>query len=328
MGNAFMRERSFLKTLDLVYGVTTYPDKWLSDLDGGNPLPVICYTTIIPPADSVNIFSKLTTQERIMLNAETIELFEDRDNAMMLLSQELSYRESFFSCLIRDCQDEQPIGDRCVVDTDGFLLSSIRPTPVPDVDSFSSGDKSNSVPLECVQAAEPDKDALDDEAAHEPENEDDGKSPTFEKLDLVLYLVSPYLNCEDKILLDIAIESSSLRASPFVAAIQLCANDRVDAVVDISVDIYTDIKTNRSKEVQGSPYIGWIFGKSFNIKHRPPLALGTISRSCVCNTSLRHLYQRKSYRRLRGIARSLDDPPRKRSLTVLGYNFVHTLTMC
>lgn len=156
----------------------------------------------------------------------------------------------------------------------------------------------------------------------------DDSTATFEKLDLVLYLVSPYLKCEDKILLDVALEGSLLRTSPFVQSIGLCPNDLSDAIIDVSLDIYTDIQQHRTDCVVGSPYIGWIFGKYYGTKHHYPRVPGTVAGidECLCGTSLRHLYQRKSYRRLRGIARCLDDLPRERGRTVLGYNFVHTLT--
>lgn len=330
MGNAFMRERTFLKSLDLCYGVTTYTDKWLKDLDAGCPLPIICYTSILPSTDSVAMFSGLTTNQRIALNAETIELFEDRDNAMMILSQEISYRKDFFSYFTRDCDEEQPIGDRCIVDKNGVILASICPIPpagivdppCSEMTSLADEDKDgNDLPADDL------KDEEDGEEHHGYLAATEDDPATFEKLDLVLYLVSPYLNCEDKILLDVALEGSSVRSSPFLATSSLCENLYSDAVADISVDIYTDIQNNGAKGIVGNPYIGWIFSNSYTTKYYSLSALSpTYSRKCICSTGLRHLYRKKSYRRLRGIARSLDDIPRKRDQTVLGYNFVHTLT--
>lgn len=323
MGSAFTRERTFLKTIDLVYGITSRPDKWMADLDRGNPLPVICYTNIIVPEDSIALFGQLTTAERIALNCETIQLFEDRDNAMILLSQELSERKAFFSRFISECDDPQPIEDRCIVDEDGCLLASVPPTPMdcppaePDLHASEDNDG-----LQQQQSLREDKD-------EEVKSEKDNISTTFEKLDLILYLVSPYLNCEDKILLDVALEDSDLRQSPYLSRMNLCTNNCTEAIVDISVDIYTDILTNRDEMLVGKPYVGWIFSSNHMTRynsHRVPRSCHNLEeRGCICSTSLRHLYRRKSYKRLRGIARSLDDPPRKRSQTVLGYNIVHTL---
>lgn len=330
MSNASMRERSFLKTLDLAYGVTTYVDRWLRDLDQNKALPVICYTSIIPPEDSLEMFKNLNTRDRIAINAETIELFEDRDNAMILLSQELSYRKAFFSKFVEDCEEPQPKEDVCIVDEQGCLLASIKTTsPQRDSDNIClDGNKDTNDKMPILDSEKKDFGGADPKLAVEKGMKSESPT-TFEKLDLIFYLVSPHLDCESKILLDIALEGSSLRASPFIQNINLCPNDLEDAIIDVSLDIYSDMKKHRSSEIVGSPYIGWIFGKYYGNQHYFPRVPGTVvSRNkCICGTSLRHLYQRKSYRRLRGIARCLDDLPQKRSQTVLGYNFVHTSTM-
>lgn len=320
MSNAFSRERTFLKTLDLVYGVTTYVDRWLSDMDAKRPLPVLCYTNILPSPENISMFGDLTTAQRIALNAETIGLFEDRDYAMMILSQELSYRKSFFQSFIQNCDDDQPVGDVCIVDEKDHLLVSVKPIQDPELEPRVNEENTFIDEANCEE---------DSGGAGPGEGMKRSSPATSDKLDLILYLVSPYLTCEDKILLDVAIEDSLLRESPFVRAIDLCGDGIADAIADISVDIYTDIKRNRSHSIVGSPYIGWIFGKSYTTNHYFPRVPGTLSiyNKCICGTSLRHLYQRKSYKRLRGIARNLDDLPMRRGRTVLGYSFVHTLTM-
>lgn len=318
MSAAFQRERGFFNKLELLSVCNVDSDKWLRDRDAGNPLPVVCYTDLCPEEDR-NEFAGFTTKERILFNAECIRVFDEDTEFLseLMLCTGLQRLKTFYARmvpvlkLVDELTPDHLKEELCVVDHENCLIASIGSETLSE-DSTNHQDVSEPMndgprfpaPLECDGCDEPDSD----------------DNSTFPRLDLVLDLVSPYLTCEDKIILDMALEGSAVRQQH---NIELCKIDRKIRDVGQSVLDYHLSSNQRA-------YDGWIFTTSVardkHFRRNIPPILGWNGRLCLCESDIRKYYRRHSYARLRGISRRLDPVPRERDKAFLGYCFTHILT--
>lgn len=301
MSSAFQRERGFLSKLELLNVCKVDHQQWLHDRDGGNPLPVICYTGFCD-SESREMFSGFTTKERIAFNKECIRVF-DEDHlflSQLMLCKGLERERAFYARMVPVLKlvEEQATDymqeDVCIVDHKGNLIASIS----EEIRSEDSA-QHQKVQQICETPASPGGD----------------DNSTFKRLDLVLDLVSPYLNCEDKIILDMALEGSRVR---YQHNINLCkTNRRFRGVDQHPVDYMAGL--NRHS------YDGWIFSLLPSSRYYFPKDVHFPIPGCICKTDIRSYYRKCSYLQLRGISRRLDPLPRKRGKTFLGYNFTHVL---
>lgn len=305
MSSAFQRERSFFCKLELLSVCNIQFDKWLRDRDAGNPLPVVCYTDLCPEEDHIE-FAGFTTKERILFNEECIRVFDEDTEFLsdLMLCTGLQKIKTFYARmvpvlkLVDELTPDHLKEELCVVDHNNCLIASV------DSETLSEDSTHHQGVSELTEKAGPGSD----------------DNSTFTRLDLVLDLVSPYLTCADKIILDMALEGSQVREQH---NIELCKTKRKIRDVGQPIHDYHLMSENKI-------YDGWLFTRSAARSKRfqkdiPPI-LGWDGQFCLCETDIRKYYRRHSYVRLRGIARRLDPSPRERNKTFLGYCFTHILT--
>lgn len=322
MSAAFQRERGFFCKLELLGVCRVRSAEWLRDRDAGNPLPVICYTDLCPEEDRT-AFAEFTTRERILFNAECIRVFDEDTEFLseLMLCTGLQKLKTFYARMVPVLRfvDEQTAlhtpdhlkEELCVVDHKNCLVASIDSETLSE-DSTNHQGVSEPINDESRFPAQIECDGRD-----EPGSDDNS---TFARLDLVLDLVSPYLTCEDKIILDMALEGSAVRQQHHI---ELCRTER--KFRDVGQSIF-DYHLSSNKRI----YDGWIFTKSVarnkHFRKSIPPILGWGDPCCLCESDIRRYYRHHSYVRLRGISRRLDPSPRKRKNTFLGHCLTHVLT--